>query len=279
MALRTILLESVLENLVLQNTGKTKYDFETFDDLILQATDYIFEDYPIFDENYRKPLEVKILSHYYFRELSTIPFGRWKFFLNRDMKERMPYFNELYQSQLDKYEIFENYRMTETLDRDLTATQEHTNKRTELENDKKDEETLRSGESKIDTNETQTGTSKELAKNVYEDTPYNSLGNKDYATNITDSDVEADSTVGTTGSQASNQDTKENKVTDNVKEFESESKNEMVNANTEDYIKTRFGFNSSQSKPQLIMDFRKSLIEVDLMVIDALKDNFSGYFN
>lgn len=57
-------------------------------------------DYPIFDENYRKELNYKIIRHYYMREIGAETFGLFKFYLRRTMFEIMPYYNQLYNSQL-----------------------------------------------------------------------------------------------------------------------------------------------------------------------------------
>ena len=65
------------------------------------AAPLIFEnDIPFFDEDYRLPLETKILRHYYMREIGQETEEAFIFYLNRDMQEQMPYFNKLYQSEL-----------------------------------------------------------------------------------------------------------------------------------------------------------------------------------
>ena len=71
-------------------------------DLVLRAAEpKIFDfDYPIFDENYRHVLNTKILKHYYINEIGLETYALWKLRLNTKMNEIMPYFNQLYKSEL-----------------------------------------------------------------------------------------------------------------------------------------------------------------------------------
>lgn len=71
-------------------------------DLVLRAAEpKIFDfDYPIFDENYRRVLNTKILKHYYINEIGLETYALWKLRLNTKMNEIMPYFNQLYMSEL-----------------------------------------------------------------------------------------------------------------------------------------------------------------------------------
>lgn len=59
--------------------------------------------FPIFDENYRKALCIKILRHYYTREIGEETYGLWKLRLEARMNEIMPYYNQLYNSELLKF--------------------------------------------------------------------------------------------------------------------------------------------------------------------------------
>lgn len=57
-------------------------------------------DYPIFDESYRSTLNDKIIRRYYFREIGQETAGQFAWFMRRTMHEIMPYYNQLYESQL-----------------------------------------------------------------------------------------------------------------------------------------------------------------------------------
>lgn len=71
------------------------------DAIIDSSKGNIFDfDYPIFDEAYRGILEKKIIRHYYTREIGAETFGLFQLYLADKMNEIMPYYNQLYASEL-----------------------------------------------------------------------------------------------------------------------------------------------------------------------------------
>lgn len=71
---------------------------------IENSVDDIFNfDWPIFDEAYRVPLEIKILRHFYTREIGEETFGLWQLRLCDRLNVIMPYYNQLYKSELIKF--------------------------------------------------------------------------------------------------------------------------------------------------------------------------------
>lgn len=72
------------------------------------------DQYPIFDEEYRPFLNQKIIEHFYYREIGQETPDRFSFFLARKMNEIMPYYNQLYQSELLQFDplITEYHRQT-----------------------------------------------------------------------------------------------------------------------------------------------------------------------
>ena len=84
------------------------------DSVINLARPKIFDFYyPIFDENYRAELENKILQHYYTQEIGLETVGLWKLKLRTKMREIMPYYNQLYKSELLKFDPFINTDYTD----------------------------------------------------------------------------------------------------------------------------------------------------------------------
>ena len=68
------------------------------------SVDEIFNfEWPIFDEAYRVPLEIKILRHFYTREIGEETFGLWQLRLADRLNVIMPYYNKLYESELIKF--------------------------------------------------------------------------------------------------------------------------------------------------------------------------------
>lgn len=90
------------------------------------------DEYPIFDENHRAILNDKIIAHYYFREIGQETPSRFAFNLRRKMNEIMPYYNQLYESELIKYDpLFTTYFTS------LKASERKGQGKTLSENDRK----------------------------------------------------------------------------------------------------------------------------------------------
>ena len=74
--------------------------YDKIDEVLNDSWDKVFDfDFPIFDDNYRKALCIKILKHFYTREIGEETVGLWKLRLNTRMNEIMPYYNQLYESE------------------------------------------------------------------------------------------------------------------------------------------------------------------------------------
>lgn len=65
-------------------------------------------DYPIFDEDYRKIIETKIIKRFYVREIGFETAGLFKLMMENWLNEYMPYYNQLYKSELIKYDPLAN---------------------------------------------------------------------------------------------------------------------------------------------------------------------------
>lgn len=78
--------------------------YNSIDEIIDLAIPNIFNfSFPIFDEEYRLPLEKKILRHFYTREISEETVGLWKLRLEDKLNIIMPYYNQLYRSELIEF--------------------------------------------------------------------------------------------------------------------------------------------------------------------------------
>lgn len=65
-------------------------------------------DYPIYDESYRQVLNNKIINHFYLREIGAETPDRFNFYLGRKMQEIMPYYNQMYKSELLQFDPLSN---------------------------------------------------------------------------------------------------------------------------------------------------------------------------
>lgn len=78
-------------------------------DVIEQSREKVFDfDYPLYDDNYRKVLETKILSHYYTREICEETVGLWKHRLYARLNEIMPAYNRLYEAEARRIDPLTN---------------------------------------------------------------------------------------------------------------------------------------------------------------------------
>lgn len=121
-------------------------------EVINKALPNVFNfDFPIFDEAYRSILEKKILKHYYTREIGLETVGLWKLFLDTKLNEIMPYYNQLYKSQLIEFNPMY----------DVDLTRDHTLKRLEdvKENGTLDADISRNGTTDTSNTENRTGSS------------------------------------------------------------------------------------------------------------------------
>lgn len=69
--------------------------------------------YPIWDEKHRPELEKKICEHYMFRQIGFETAARFKYELNKTMREIMPYYVKIWATTQYKYNPIENYNMKE----------------------------------------------------------------------------------------------------------------------------------------------------------------------
>ena len=91
--------------------------YNSIDDIVTTAAPKIFSfQFPIFDENYRLPLEKKILKHFYTREISEETYGLWKLKLEDKMNLIMPYYNKLYESAELPFDPFNDTDITKKHD-------------------------------------------------------------------------------------------------------------------------------------------------------------------
>ena len=130
----------------------------TIKTLIDNNFDFKMTDYPIFDENYRNVLNQKILNHYYENEIGFETAPLFRFYLNNKLNEIMPYYNILYEKQL---QLLNNIDKNVNLVEDFKGT--NTN------------ESTTNTESESTSNSS--GTSKN--KNLFQDTPQGKISQTD----------------------------------------------------------------------------------------------------
>lgn len=208
-------------------------------------------DFPIFDENYRQVLCKKILKHYYTREIAHETVGRWKLALNAKLNEVMPYYNQLYKSELLEFNPF--YDVDLTRSREGSGTSNRTSNNTEIN----------SGTSKNVSSGS--GTNNTVTLNRYSDTPQNSM----------DTQGITDSVPLTTVTKVNEDNTTTNESTDTLTRNDSKTGNGTENINnTDKYIEKVKGKQGTENYSSLLKKFRETFLNIDMMIIDDCSDCF-----
>lgn len=208
-------------------------------------------DFPIFDENYRQVLCRKILKHYYTREIAHETVGRWKLALNAKLNEIMPYYNQLYKSELLEFNPF--YDVDLTRSREGSGTSNRTSNNTETNSGTSKNVSSGSGTSNIDT------------LNRFSDTPQNSM----------DTQGITDSVPLTTVTKVNENNTTTNESTDTLTRNDSKTGNGTENINnTDKYIETVKGKQGTENYSSLLKKFRETFLNIDMMIIEDCSDCF-----
>lgn len=249
---------------------KKSVGYDNVNTVIQNAIPKIFSfDWPIFDETYRNVLETKILKHYYTREIGLETYGLWKLKLDTKLNEIMPYYNQLYKSALLEFNPFY----------DVDLTRNHTGKKTGAEALKGD--VTVNGQVIVDThgnvntmdNTTVNNTTTSDNLDKYAATPQGALDNlrnDKYLTNarmITDTNNSNGTTNGKT-------DTSTDSTTDTTTNTTTTTTNNTTINNTEDYLETVKGKQGTQSYAGLLLEFRETFLNIDMMVIEDLSELF-----
>ena len=274
--------------------------------IIAAAIPSVFDfDFPIFDESYRTVLETKILKHYYTREIGLETVGLWKLKLDTKLNEIMPFYNQLYKSELIEFNPMYDVDLTrdQNLKREETTKQDATEKgtiektgsvddntHTETSDNQNNESTTNIQNTTGSTSREQLGSSK-THYDKYSDTPQGSLQNVQndtYLTNarmINDSDSQTgettvsgnDTSMGTTTANSSTDGTNdtERNISTNDSEEKSVSQNLNKNLNSiDDYIEHVKGKNGGVSYSTMLNEFRTTFLNIDMQIIDELSDLF-----
>lgn len=208
-------------------------------------------DFPIFDENYRQVLCRKILKHYYTREIAHETVGRWKLALNAKLNEIMPYYNQLYKSELLEFNPFYDVDLTQSREGSGTSNRTSNNRETNSGTSKN----VSSG----------SGTSNTNTLNRFSDTPQNSM----------DTQGIADSVPLTTVTKVNEDNTTTNTSTDTLTRNDSKTGNGTENINSTDkYIETVKGKQGTENYSSLLKKFRETFLNIDMMIIEDCSDCF-----
>ena len=263
--------------------------------LIENNFDIGLKDYPIFDENYREPLNRKIINHYYFREIGMETAELFKRYLNNTMREIMPYYNQLYKSELLEFNPFYNVDKTVTSDKNNNSVSDFVGNISGKNTQTADTENTQTNNGKQQTTTAATSTGESVGnstttnknKNVSSDTPQgflsiNSIENETYASAAEMGNAESINNSKATSNNAENGITDqttadETKATGNSKSnatTETDTANKTTSNDFENYISHVIGKSEGETYSEMLMKFRETFLNIDMMIIDELKTCF-----
>lgn len=250
--------------------------FSKIDEILDKAVPQVFDfEWPIFDEEYRVPLEKKILRYFYTREIGCETYGLWKLMLQNKLCEIMPYYNQLYKSELLMAGVnpLTDVDYTKSGNRtdegaDTRTTEREGTDNTETTATSKD---VKKGETSGRDSTSVYGNQTHIKK--YSDTPQGTLTGVENGTYLTEAEFNTDSddtntTITTSGTED---------VTDQVDSSGSVKNTTTGNENskgttnnTAEYLEKVTGKMGGTSYAKLLRELRESFLNIDRDILNDL---------
>ena len=258
-------LRYICEQLANETDSKGYNDINS---IIEKARTKIFSfEYDIFSNTYKKILETKILKHFYLREIAYETYMFFKLKLENKMQQIMPYYNKLYSSQDLITDPLKDFSRNHTTSRtDDTSTSENS-----------------SGTNNISTtnattsNTTTSSSSENKSENVsqksnrYSDTPQGGLSGIENNTYLTNASLDNSSDRNNANSSAKN-------ITDetlnNTQTVSNTNSNDKTLTNKLKSIFEELESGNNQSQSDLLLKYRETFINIDMMIINELEELF-----
>lgn len=203
--------------------------------LIESGFDLGLDKYPIFDETYRRPLNNKILRHYWFREIGFETAELFKRYLNQTLAEIMPYYNQLYKSELIEFNPLYNVDRYENSDRKFDGKTDSTTT------------AIDTGHGEVKTDNT----------NVFSDTPQGQLTIGNIKGNVYATTASIDDNLTTSDTSGS-----------------ADSSGTVTADDLTHYAAHVYGKEAGVSYSKMLQEFRETFLNIDMMIINDLKDLF-----
>lgn len=241
--------------------------------LTLDGFDIGMRDYPLPSflksagdmQAWREALNQKIINHYYFNEICCLPPDRFKFFLNNTLNEKMPYFNMLYDAMAEKWQFYTGGTLTEIIKADGTSKDNGTKTGTDV--------LARSGIDTTNNSSMHNDSHNDYTLVVGSDTPGAMLNiESDIANNTYASSATKNKNNGTNTGNSNSTDT----TTYNSKETTTFDEQTTADRQHNDNRNRTVSGLNNKSYAELFKEYSESVRNLDLEVIDSLKDCFMG---
>lgn len=240
--------ETIAEQSSSQDAGR-------IEDMLTIASPVIFADsLSSIPQAQRTDLPKKILRHYYTREIGYETVGLWKFKLNAKMNEIMPYYSKLYESA-ELLIIDENNNPINDVDytREITTDDGKIISSSSQTNNERNRNSQNAGNS-ITNDDTW---------NKFQDTPQGRIADIKAGTYLSNAREITDENESAYVDSSNEQD---NQVVNDVS-----NGIENRNVNTTETVKGKMFANS---KAKLLKEYRDTILNIDMMIINELNDLF-----
>lgn len=234
-------------------------------------------------ENFRNALNQKIINHYQYNEICCLPPDKFKVLINNTMNERMPYYNLLYDAMNEKWNFYTGGTLTEVIGD--TSTHSTTNESTNTGSDKHTgtDALARSGVDTTRNDSTSKNDNSSYTLAVSSDTPAQMLNLETDIANNTYASVASKNKTTNTTSISGNE---TNATTYNSTETTTHNTTDSTERNDKSSSSGDRAYNrnrtisglSSKSYAELFKEYSESIRNLDLEVINSLKDCFMGIF-
>ncbi len=216
-------------------------------------------------QTWREALNQKIINHYYFNEICCLPPDRFKLFLNNTLNEQMPYFNMLYDAMAEKWQFYTGGTLTEIVKADGTSSDNGTKTGTDV--------LARSGIDTTNNSSLQNQNSDSFNLAVSSDTPAQMLNiESDIANNTYANNAVKQKNKGTFSGNSNSTDT----TTYNSKETTTFDEHTTADRQHNDNRNRTVSGLNNKSYAELFKEYSESIRNLDLEVIESLKDCFMG---
>jgi hypothetical protein len=236
--------------------------------------------YEMFDDSYKAVFETNFIRNFYMREIGFETEELFKFYLETWIRINMPYFNKMFESELIEYNPLFNVDMTEDANTKSDKIQKDNRDVTQTAKTSGTSDGTNDQTSKQDatTSGKQNGTESEdnFNRGLVSDTPDSRLsitpnadgtGSIEYASKITENKDKNGSTSKSDSSGESHVDSTDKVVSHNEAKTNSDATSKDVLASDineiEDYINHKVGKVGAVSYPQLVKEYRDSLLRIE----------------
>lgn len=243
-------------------------------------------DYPIFDPDYKKTFETHFIRHFYFREIGFETEEDFKFHLETELNQQMPYFNKLFESELIDFDPLKNSEtdMTHNKKNNTTSNSSTTGSSHSESEGSNTTDTNNERNQSGDRNKNDSKTTDDFNRKIEADVPDTRLalttndgeGVLDYASKIEENssnnkdDIKTDESHSENETGTSHGESKDSLTSDT----NADSTSEGTIDNVEDYIQHRSGKIGVQSYSKMLIEYRETFLRLENQIFSEFEELF-----